>query len=563
MRFLAVGEPFKNDRAQLKGNDVMMQLMRCSVVAIAALLLAAGARGADGLESRVEAVLKSPGYDHGQWGILVVDRKSGEVVYERNADSLYCPASVTKLYSTAAAWLDLGPNHRFRTTVRRKGEVDGQGVLRGDLILVASGDMTLGGRMSPDGTMLFANNDHTYSAGGFSSTLVPCNPLAGLEALASQVRKAGIKAVAGDVLVDDRLFEVSASTGSGPSRVSPIVVNDNVIDVVVTPGSKAGEPARATSTPETAYAMADVQVDTVGSDQRPSLSVESLGGRRFVVRGRLPVGHKPVVRIYEVDDPASYARTLFIEALRRNGVDVSASLLAENRAEALPTRSEVGSLSRVAEFVSPPFHEYAKVILKVSLNLHASTLPLLLAANHAERSLGAGLRRQAARLKELNVDVKTISFGGGAGGSRADLVTPRATVALLRAMTSRPRFPEFEAALPVLGVDGTLAKSVKPESPARGHARAKTGTYWVEDSLEGKPILTSKALAGYLDTKSGRALVFAFFVNNVPLEAPHGDVSEATAGAGRVLGRLCEAFYDDSASLNKAAARAEARPVTR
>ena len=78
------------------------------------------------------------------------------------------------------------------------------------------------------------------------------------------------------------------------------------------------------------------------------------------------------------------------------------------------------------------------MILKVSHNLHASTLPLLIAAHHGERTLAAGLRREGEILKGLGVDPATISFGGGAGGARADLVTPRATVALLRAMAGGP-----------------------------------------------------------------------------------------------------------------------------
>jgi D-alanyl-D-alanine carboxypeptidase/D-alanyl-D-alanine-endopeptidase (penicillin-binding protein 4) len=65
-------------------------------------------------------------------------------------------------------------------------------------------------------------------------------------------------------------------------------------------------------------------------------------------------------------------------------------------------------------------------------------------------------------------------------------------------MARRDDFPGFEAALPILGRDGTLAHSVPPESPVRGHARAKTGTYVVENGLTGEHVLTSKALAGYL-----------------------------------------------------------------
>jgi len=112
-------------------------------------------------------------------------------------------------------------------------------------------------------------------------------------------------------------------------------------------------------------------------------------------------------------------------------------------------------------------------------------------------------------------------------------------------MAARPDFPACAAALPILGRDGTLARAVSRESPARGHAHAKTGTYWVGNELNGKAVLTSKALAGYLETASGRPLVLAFFVNNVMLDAhrPKRTVSGKTAPAGRLLVKLCEVFY--------------------
>jgi D-alanyl-D-alanine carboxypeptidase/D-alanyl-D-alanine-endopeptidase (penicillin-binding protein 4) len=48
-------------------------------------------------------------------------------------------------------------------------------------------------------------------------------------------------------------------------------------------------------------------------------------------------------------------------------------------------------------------------------------------------------------------------------------------------------------------------------------------------------------------TAPRRSLVFAFFLNNVLLDAPEGWLSEATAAAGRVLGRLCEVVYQHDA----------------
>jgi D-alanyl-D-alanine carboxypeptidase/D-alanyl-D-alanine-endopeptidase (penicillin-binding protein 4) len=518
----------------------------------------------DELARRITAVLETPGYRNGHWGILVVDGKTGQTLYERNADELFAPASVTKIFSATAALIELGPNFRFRTPLVRRGEVDVKGTLHGDVILVAQGDLSLGGRTAPDGTMGFRDDDHTYAGGNLRSEVVPTDPLAGLEHIVREVQSAGVKELTGDVIVDDRMFAPAKATGSGPLRVSPILVNDNVIDVIVEPAASGGKAARVWCLPATQYATMDAEVATVAAGRETHVEVLAAGPRRFTVRGQIAVGHARAVKIYEVDAAASFARALLIEALRRRGVRVAASPLGENSTAAL-RELNVAGLPKLAEYTSPPFRESIRVILKVSHNLHASTLPLLLAARHGERTLAAGLKRQGEILHRLGVAPGTISFGGGAGGDRADLATPRATVTLLRAMIARPEFSAFDAALPILGRDGTLARAVASHSPARGHARAKTGTYFIENSLDGTTVLTSKALAGYMETASGRSLVFAAFVNNVPLGAPRPgrSISDATAEAGRVLGRLCEVFYDDAKGAStgtSAAADDHARP---
>jgi len=531
---------------------------RASMFLVLAILWLGGessSRAGSPLEERVDAVVHARGFERGHWGLLVVDSASGKTVFERNADQLFCPASVTKLYSSAAALIELGADHRFKTPVVRRGEVK-SGVLRGDLILVAKGDLSLGGRTGPDGSLLFEDNDHTYASGNPDASLVPCDPLGGLIHLAREIHSGGITSITGDVLVDDRLFDHAPSTGSGPTRVSPIVVNDNVVDVVVTPGSKAGDPAKVRIVPETESVQFEAQVETT-SVEAALVEVHAVAPHRFTVRGRIPVDHKPLIKTYEVEDPASFARSLFIETLRNRGVKVGASPLAGNDPGKLPSKAEVAALPTVAEYTSPPLREYLKVILKVSQNLHASTLPLLIAAKHGETSLAQGLKREGDLLGKLGLDPKSVSFGGGAGGSRSDLVTPRATVTLLRSLAGRPDFAVYDSALPVLGRDGTLSKAVAPESPARGHVRAKTGTFWVDNALDGKPILVSKALAGYLETATGRKLTFAFFVNNIPIEAIGGTIPEAAATAGRRLGKLCEIFYNDTPDSTESPASPE------
>ena len=102
-------------------------------------------------EQRVHAVLETSGYQNGHWGLLVVDMSSGLTVYEQNSNQLFASALVAKLFSVAAALVELGADHRFETPIVRRGEIDNQGTLHGDLVLIAQGDPAMGGRAAPTG----------------------------------------------------------------------------------------------------------------------------------------------------------------------------------------------------------------------------------------------------------------------------------------------------------------------------------------------------------------------------------------------------------------------------
>jgi D-alanyl-D-alanine carboxypeptidase/D-alanyl-D-alanine-endopeptidase (penicillin-binding protein 4) len=491
----------------------------------------------DKLRTEIEAIINGPDYKHAHWGLLVTDLETGRTLYEHNADKLFTPASTTKLYSAASALDALGAEHRFETPVVRKGDIDKAGHLQGDMILVASGDLTMGGRTTADGKIAFRDIDHTYANGNDKAELTEPDPLAGLNELAKQVAAAGVQRIRGEVLVDDRLFEKAESTGSGPTQLSAILINDNVIDFRIVPDEE-GKPARVEIRPSCESYQFDVRIDTAAKETPLRLELSTPGPGRLVLRGQIAAGHKPLVRIHEVEDAANHARTLFIEALRRTGVIVDASPFVPNRTDKLPERDAVAKLPRVATLTSLPFSENAKLILKVSHNLHASTLPLLVAVKNKQRTLEAGLRLQNSFLKRAGVEVDTISFGGGAGGSRADCTTPRATVQLLRHMATRPDFAVYEAALPILGVDGTLADVAPENSPARGKVRAKTGTFYWKNVMNDRFLLNSKALAGYVQSSQGRKLAFAFFVNNT-----HFQKATDTSREGKVLGKLAEIVY--------------------
>ncbi|HEV3080740.1 MAG TPA: D-alanyl-D-alanine carboxypeptidase/D-alanyl-D-alanine-endopeptidase [Gemmataceae bacterium] len=500
------------------------------------VIAGAGAHAGEDLAAKIETIISGPDYKQAHWGLLVVDSQTGETIYAHNPDHLFFPASTTKLYSCSTALATLGPDYRFETSVYRRGKLK-DGRLDGDLILVASGDLTMGGRTLPDGTMAFKDNDHTYANGNEKAQLTETDPLAGLKSLAKQIAAAGIQHINGDILIDDRLFAHARGSGSGPDMLSPIIINDNVVDVVITPAAEAGQPAKIHMRPETAFMQMDALVDTVSADKKAHLEIRHAAPRSFVVRGQIPVKAQPLVRIYAIENPADFARALFIDTLRREGISLSASPFQPPTAE-LPEKGSYSKADQVASFRSPPFSEAVKVTLKVSHNLYASTLPLLVAARNGKRTLADGLHLQRKQLQDLGVDVTTISFGGGAGGANADAVTPRASVQLLRALARRPDYKALEAGLPILGVDGTLAEAVPPDSPAKGKVRAKTGTLYWHDVMNERALLTSKALAGTMTTAKGRSLTLAIYVNGVPLPKNVTPTRE-----GKAIGKLCEIIY--------------------
>jgi serine-type D-Ala-D-Ala carboxypeptidase/endopeptidase (penicillin-binding protein 4) len=514
--------------------------MRYGFVVLGLLVLGSLAQADEGLKKKIQAITESEDYLHGRWGMMFVDAKSGDIVYGKNVDTFFAPASVTKLFSCSAAMVAFGADHKFVTPVYMRGEMNAEGVLTGDLILVAQGDLTFGSRRTADGKTAFQDNDHTYTDGLTPDAKVTeTDPLFAFKDLAKQIRASGVKQVRGEIIIDARLFAPARGTGSGPGTISPVIINDNVIDLVITPADKVGDPAKIVVRPETAYLRGDMQVRTGTVLSKVEMNEPSEDPASYVLRGTIPYGSKPIVSIIRVERPAEFARTLLIEALRREGILVTAPLLFSGPFTLPEAKTGYEKLEVVAKYSSEPLIDALKVTLKVSHNLYASTLPCLLAAKKDKTTLREGLQEQGKVLKRIGVDLDAISFGGGAGGANGDHVTPRVTVQLLQALKKRDEWDAFKNCLPVIGVDGTLATILPKTSPAHGKVFAKTGTLYWDDALNDRQYLTSKALAGVMTTKSGRELVFAVFVNDVPLAK-----GVKTRREGLVLGKICEAVYE-------------------
>jgi D-alanyl-D-alanine carboxypeptidase/D-alanyl-D-alanine-endopeptidase (penicillin-binding protein 4) len=321
--------------------------------------------------------------------------------------------------------------------------------------------------------------------------------------------------VRGDVLIDDRLFVTQ--TGWPDSPISPIWVNENLIDVTVRP-TAAGRPARVSHRPRTAAYRVVSDVTTGRAGSATALDIDETRAGVIRISGSIAAGGGSTVRTWEVADPAAFARTAFIEALRRAGVRVDARATGSNDAAALPRSRTYPAATRLGVWTSPRFAEYVKVVLKVSYNRGADLLACLTGARVGLRDCDRGLARTARVVAGLGVPPAQAFFFDGAGSDDRNRATPAAMNALMTGAARRPWGASFRAALPQLGVPGGGDLAIfGTTSPARGKLQAKTGTRAGTPPGHWGIFLESRGLAGHLEGASGRALLITLFVNNTPL----------------------------------------------
>src|SRR5258707_13458872 len=191
----------------------------------------------DSLSARIQKVMDRPEFARANFGIEFLDLGSGKIVYSDDANKRVVPASTTKLLTEGTLLAKLGADYRFHTKIYRTGELDKKGRLKGDLILVASGDPNLSNRIRPDSTLAFEDEDHSYGGPAVSG-----DPLAVIKELAKAVYEKGMRRVDGHVLIDTSLIPDGPREAGTGVVMSSIMVNDNVIDLVGKPGPKVGDP---------------------------------------------------------------------------------------------------------------------------------------------------------------------------------------------------------------------------------------------------------------------------------------------------------------------------------
>ncbi len=459
------------------------------------------------LEKRISTLLRSLRAERGLWGVFVARASDGAILFTRNADHLFLPASNLKLLTTAAALETLGPQHVFRTTVETEAPPDAEGRVE-RLILVGRGDPNLSARLLP-----MAQKPEFGE-----------RPDEALRALARQVATNGVRAVTRGLVMDERYFIHAPYTrgwgvedllyGYG-APVTALAFNDNALKLRIAPGPAAGEPAHVSLEPYSDVYRVNNRVQTVAARDVKRIYIERLpGSDELNLWGQIPLVSPPSEEWVAVENPSALVARVFRAALEDQGVLVGpgVEILRTSRLEAA-TGGEPPALRRVvvAEHASLPLPEVLRVINKTSQNLHAEMLLRTMGREVKNfGSLTAGLEVVEEFLKRAGAEPNSYNLVDGSGVSRQNLLTPRTVGAVLLEMARSPRFQPFLDSLAVAGVDGTLMERLR-RTPLEGRLFAKTGT------LE-----HSNALGGYLDLPDGERIVISIMGNSHGLPSYRG-----------------------------------------
>jgi D-alanyl-D-alanine carboxypeptidase/D-alanyl-D-alanine-endopeptidase (penicillin-binding protein 4) len=472
-----------------------------------------GSAGA-ALPQDAQAIVDSTTYEHGSWHWAASEIGSEETLFANNQDELNFLGSTTKLFTVGTYYDEVGADATFETPVYAIGGRDG-GALQGDLVLVGKGDFILGGRGVLDGELQYGTDpaDHVYAYAVPAVEMVSADPLAGLDALAQEVRAAGITSIQGDVLVDDTLWEPYATK---EGELTSIMVNDNLLDILVNPGAAAGDPATISTIPQTAYFdVVNQAVTTAEGTDATVTSTLDPATNRIVVSGNVPLGSKQGDYAILAPDSAGFARGLFIEALRRAGVTVDAPLGAP--VGTLPPPSSYASADEVASLTSPPASVLTDLVTKISHNRGAETLMCLLAVKAGSRDCEAGLETIVSKFADAGIDPGTVMIYDGEGSDPSS-ATPSAMLRWLTWIHEQPFGQDLKDGLPDINKDGSvMVKSGLSARPALGPMPA---------------MFVAAAQAGYMTTASGKEAVVAVFALNgvypdvaTGLAVPGGDLS--------------------------------------
>jgi D-alanyl-D-alanine carboxypeptidase/D-alanyl-D-alanine-endopeptidase (penicillin-binding protein 4) len=452
------------------------------------------------LRAELTAATNAPGVQRAVWGIVVHSLDRDERLFELNPRTLLVPASVAKLVALATAADAVGWGFTYETTVVGTGPVV-DGVLHGDLVVVGSGDPTIGGRGGED-----------------------------LTAWVQALEARGIRTVDGGIIGDDDSIEeprpqlawawddLGYATGA---LFGALNLAENRLTVTVTPSPMPGGPTSLSVEPHAAYRPLDNRTVTGPPGSTQLLWPEQRPGVPFLtIAGSIPAGAPPARLVVSAGNPTFWFASVFRNRLQRDGIEVTGEAWDIDDAMPKPHRADGAVLYTHR---SRTLAEIAEPLLEDSINLYAEAAMRLNAAPGAFPTNDAAIEGMRQRMDAWGIPRDAWQIVDGSGLSRRNAIAADAVLTVLRRMFDATGQSPWMRALPVAGRDGTLANRMTGTA-AEGNVRAKTGT-----------MSNIRSLAGYVRTRDGENLAFAVMADNF-----EGSGASATAAVDRIAVRLAE-----------------------
>jgi D-alanyl-D-alanine carboxypeptidase/D-alanyl-D-alanine-endopeptidase (penicillin-binding protein 4) len=420
-----------------------------------------------------------PGVSRAVWGMAVQSLDRRERLFTLNSGTLLVPASVAKLVTVATAADAVGWDYRYTTTLRATGPIV-DGVLQGDLIIVGSGDPSIGGRAGDD-----------------------------LTSWVQALKASGLGRIEGRVIGDDDSIDeprpplawawddLGYTTGA---LFGALNLAENRSTVTIAPGPSSGAPAVVTVDPRLAFRVVANRVAT-GPPGSPQLlwPEQRPGEPSLTVAGSIPATAPPAVLAVAVGNPTLWFAQALKSRMVGDGIEVGGDAVDIDDVVPTPSRD---SATVVYSHRSPTLAEIVQPLLKDSINLYAEALMRLNAAPGAFPTNDAALEGLRKRLDAWGISNASYQLVDGSGLSRRDAMSADSVMSVLERMADASAKSPFVTGLPIAGVDGSLLTRMKG-TPAENNVRAKTGT-----------MSNIRTLAGYVTTRDGEHLAFAILINN-------------------------------------------------
>lgn len=387
------------------------------------------------LEQAYQRLANDSQAKYGMVSLCVLNAKTGQTIFAKNENVGVPTASTLKTITAATAFGLLGADFQFETKLAYTGSI-ADGVLRGDMVIVGSGDPTLGASR-------YQSN---------SETVV-------LKKFYEAIKQLGIKKIDGGIIGDDTLFgtqtvpdswiwqDIGNYYGAGSGALA---WNENQFDIELTPGMAVGQVVKMPKENGNAPYLKIVNELTTGAAGSGDNAYAYLPPFADVayLRGTWGIDIKKKSIGAALPDAAYHLAFCLQEYLKKQGVGVVENATTA-RKMALENQQIAGALKIIAAQPSPRLAEIVYWFQKKSINLYGEQLLKTMALKAGKTpTTKNGAATVIGFWADKGIDKNALNIKDGSGLSPATRV-PVATMAkILYWAKNQPWFAEYYKSFP-------------------------------------------------------------------------------------------------------------------